>query len=188
MSGDKTTKSVVRMMMAWNDQKEERWLSEQEREGWHLKAVRFFGYTFERRAPTDVAYRLDLLPSCRRDRGEYFGLFKDAGWEHVGCRGLWQVFRKPVVDGQAPEIHTDPQSRIAMYRRLLALSVCMLAVMVSQMGPRIANLDQRHSGSAIARYDVILWLQASIVILFAYGTVRLLLLISRLNRERSKLH
>ncbi len=184
MSSGKQTKTVVRLLMAWNDEREERWLAEQERSGWHLKAVRCFGYTFERAAAAEVAYRLDFGPSVRHDRGEYFGLFRDAGWEHVGKRGLWQYFRKAVVDGQAPEIYTDPQSRIGKYRRLVALLGALFAVVLSQTAPRLAAEGQ--SGSALARYPAFLFLQLFLIAVFAYGIVRLLLVISRLKRTPAK--
>ena len=128
------------MLLPWNDEKEGRWLAEQERSGWHLKTVGCFGgYVFERAAPADVAYRLDFGPSRLHDRSEYFGLFRDAGWEHLGHRGLWQYFRKVAVDGQAPEIYTDPQSRIAMYRRVSAIMGAMVAVMASQVGSTVSR-------------------------------------------------
>lgn len=181
MSDTRTTKTVFRFMMAWNDEREERWLAEQERSGWHLKAVRFFGYTFERGAPRDLAYRLDLLPSARHDRQEYFALFRDAGWEHAGSRGLWQVFRKPVVDGRVPEIYTDVQSRIAKYRRLIALAVALLGLMVTQTAPRLASGGP---SSSLARYPAILIIQVALLALFAYGAVRLMLVISRLKKGK----
>jgi hypothetical protein len=169
------------MLMAWNDEAEGRWLAEQEKAGWHLKAVRCFGYTFERAAPADLAYRLDFGPRRYEDKSEYFGLFRDAGWEHVGTRGLWQYFRKAVVGGQVPEIHTDPQSRIAMYRRVLAMLVAMLAVMVTQIAPRLAS--DGGQGTAVSRYPAILALQVALLAVFAYGAVRLLLVIRRLRRR-----
>lgn len=62
MSSDKATKTVFRMLWAWNDENEERWLEETERSGWHLKAVRGFGYTFEKGPPSEVAYRWTSHP------------------------------------------------------------------------------------------------------------------------------
>jgi Protein of unknown function (DUF2812) len=183
MSGEANTKTVVRMLMAWNDEKEERWLAEQARAGWRLKAVRCFGYTFERAAPADLTYRLDFGPSRRSDRSEYFGLFHDAGWKHVGTRGLWQYFRKAVVDGQVPEIHTDPQSRIAMYRRVIAIMAVMLGVIVMQTAPRLATEGQ----AALSRdRSAILVIQMAVMAFFAYGIVRLLLVISRLRRSAGR--
>ena len=184
MNGEKTRKTrktVVRLLMPWNDDKEERWLQEQERSGWHLKAVRCFGYTFEREGPADVAYRLDFGPSRFGDRSEYFGLFRDAGWEHVGTRGLWQYFRKAVVGGQVPEIYTDTQSRMARTRRVVALMTVMLGVLVTQSAPRLALEGDK--GSSVSRYPAILALRLTLMAIFAYGIVKLLLVISRLRRS-----
>ncbi|MFI5167000.1 MAG: DUF2812 domain-containing protein [Thermoanaerobaculales bacterium] len=181
MNGDQATKRVFRMLMPWNDEKEGRWLAKQEQSGWHLKAVRCFGgYVFERAAPADVAYRLDFGPSRFHDRSEYFGLFRDAGWEHVGKRGLWQYFRKAAVDGTAPEIYTDPQSRIAMYRRVIAIMCAMMAVMGSQAA---STVSRGASHLTVAGVPIVLLIQVLLMALFAYGTVRLLLVISRLKRN-----
>lgn len=181
MGGEMTTKTMFHIFMAWNSEKEERWLSEQERAGWHLNAVRCFGYTFEKGAPADVAYRLDWGPSCRKDNAEYLGIFKDAGWEHLGRRGKWNVFRKPVVNGVVPEIYTDPESRIAMYRRVIAFLVVFLAVMVSQMGPQIARYD---SSSGSGRFPFVLAIYGILAAFFLYGIARMLFAISRLKQGR----
>lgn len=180
MNQEKTTRNVVRLMMAWNDQKEERWLAEQERSGWRVTAVRCFGYTLERATPAEVAYRLDFAPSRRHDRQEYLSLFKDAGWEHLGARGRWQVFRKPVVDGQVPEIYTDAQSRIAMYRRVMGLLAVMTCVILSQMATNISHFDS--SGAGSAKISTVFALQLTVVGFLLYGVTRLLLVIRRIRK------
>lgn len=179
MRGEKTTRTVFRMLWAWNDEREGRWLAEQEKSGWHLTVVRCFGYTFEKASPADVAYRLDFGPQARGDRQEYFAIFKDAGWEHVGTRGLWQYFRRAAVDGRAPDIYTDPQSRIAMYRRAIALAVTMLGMLVTITS---ANLASR--GSILHREPGFLVLYILLMTVFAYAIVRLLLIISRLKKAK----
>jgi hypothetical protein len=174
MSGREGTKSVFRMMMAWGDRDEERWLDEQARHGWHLKQVGLFRYTFDKGAPAEVAYRLDYGPTALRDRQEYFAIFRDAGWEHVGTRGLWQYFRKALVDGQVPEIHTDAHSRIAMYQRLIALMAVILGVQVIQVGTRLSGVSTLHPAFLVV--------QALLIAVFTYGIVRLVLVIARLKR------
>jgi len=182
--GEKTTKRVFRMLMPWNDEKEGRWLAEQEWSGWHLKAVKCFGgYVFERAAPAEMAYRLDFGPSRFHDRSEYFGLFRDSGWEHVGTRGLWQYFRKAAVGGRAPEIYTDPQSRIAMYRRVIAITGAMVAVMASQVG---STVSRGVSHPTMAGLPIVLVIQVLLMAVFGYGTVRLIMVISRLKRSQRK--
>jgi hypothetical protein len=180
VSVDESTRTVVRIMMPWQDQREERWLAEQARSGWQLRAVHLLGYTLERVQPAEVAYRLDFLPRRGHDREEYLGLFQDAGWEYVGKRGFWQFFRKPVLDGVVPQIYTDPQSRIAMYRRVVGLLGMLLALMISQTAPRL-SLPPR-AGSALN--PIILTIQTALIVLFSYGIVRLLLVISGLKRAR----
>jgi Protein of unknown function (DUF2812) len=178
MSGERTRKTVFRMLWAWNDEKEGRWLAEQEKSGWRLSSVGYFGaYTFERAVPADVAYRLDFGPPARSDRDEYFALFRDAGWEHVGTRGPWQYFRKAAVDGHAPEIYTDPQSRIAMYRRVVALSIVMFAMVATITAHNLAT-----RGSILDRHPGFLVLYVLLMSVFGYASVRLLLIIGRLKR------
>jgi len=185
MSGDKTTRTVVRILVPWGDAREERWLAEQERAGWHLENVRCFGYTFARAAPAETAYRLDVGPSVRRDRQEYFDLFGDAGWEHVGARGLWQYFRKPVVGGEVPEIYTDPGSRIAKYRRLACLMGAFTALIASQTGSRLASGAADRSAAAHG-LDAILVLQTAVLAVLLYGIVRLLQLVSHLRGDQRR--
>lgn len=177
MSAEKTTKTVLRLLLAWNDEKEGRWLAEQERSGWHLARVRCFGYTFERTAPSEMTYRLDFGPPVRGDRQEYFSLFKDAGWEHVGTRGLWQYFRKASGGGPVPEIHTDPHSRIAMYKRLIALAAMMLAMLITMTA---TNLNMKNS--TFDRIPIVFGIYIFMMAVFSYSIVRLLLHIARLKR------
>lgn len=169
-------KRVFRVMLAWNDQKEQRWLSEQARAGWHVERMGLVGYTLIKGTPAEIAYRLDVGPP-RGDRTEYLGLFRDAGWEHVGCRGIWHLFRKPVVDGDVPEIHTDPESRIAMYRRLLGISTLMMLAMVLQIPGGLSHVD-----GSTARW-VMLGVQVLLASTFAYGTLRMMLAINRLRKH-----
>jgi hypothetical protein len=174
-------KTVVRILWAWNDEKEELWLGEQEKAGWRLARILPWGYTFARSAPADMAYRVDFGPGRRNDRSEYFGLFRDAGWEHVGERGLWQFFRKPVVGAEVPEIFTDTESRIAKYRRLLAFLGVLTAFLASQTALRFG-------GTPTSGTPTILTIQLLALLGFAYVGVRLLLVINRLKKGQNAGH
>ena len=153
MNGEKTTKRVWRWLLPWNDERTERWLTEEARAGWRLTRVGFFGgYTFERATPAEVVYRLDVAPSKLHDRGQYFDLFRDAGWTLLGHRGLWQFFSRDVAGGGVPEIYTDHRSKIGKYRRILALLGAMTAVLGSQVA---TNPGVRHSTAITAFYAVL---------------------------------
>jgi hypothetical protein len=173
------------MLLPWNDEKEERWFEEKARSGWHLRRVGFFGgYTLERGAPAEVAYRLDFGPSARRDRDEYLGLYRDAGWEHVGARGHLQYFRRAVVDGKVPEIFTDPASRVAKYRRVMAvlgMMLGMLAVVIAPKWPVPGAQDHWRLVDKV--YASAFVLKLVVMAYLLYGIVRLNRLIERLKRQ-----
>jgi hypothetical protein len=176
MSGS-ATKRVFRLMMAWNDEKEQAWLQQQAREGWHVRAVHAYGYTFEKAPAAEVAYRFDVTPRDRGDRAEYLGLFRDAGWEHLGRRGLWHVFRKPVVPGETMEIHTDPRSRAEVYQRVAGFLGLMAVAMILQLTATL----MRNPARTIEL--VMLVAQALLAGWFSYATVRTLLVVSRLRHH-----
>jgi len=186
VSGEKTTKTVFRVLWAWNDEREERWLTEQERSGWHLKAVRGFGYTFERAAPSEVAYRLDFHRGPREDRQEYLDLFRDSGWELAGSRGHWYYFRRAVVDGKVPEIYTDPESRIAKYRQVMALMGVMLTILIVVIAPKAPVHVVQEPGRLVERvYSYAFFVKLAAMAFLLYGMVRLSLVIGRLKKLRA---
>ncbi len=181
MTDLKNTRTVVRPLLPWSDAKHEGWLTEQARSGWHVKRVHGWGYSLERGEPADVAYRLDVRPWDRAERDEYLALFRDAGWEHVGSRGVWEFFRKPVVGGEAPEIHTDPVSRIAIYRRAMVFLAGMTIIPLTVLVPALTrSASTPLSGSQLLALASVIALAA----FFLYGTVRLVLVINRLKKQR----
>lgn len=126
-----TTQRKFKWFWAWQDDKEEAWLGEMARHGWHLVRPEVPGfYTFQAGAPGDYAYRLDYQSDPKLDKQEYVGLFSDAGWEHLGTMGGWHYFRKAVRPGETAEIYTDSESKIAKYRRLMFYLVTLLPVLI----------------------------------------------------------
>jgi len=187
VSGEKTTKTVFRMLWAWNDEKEERWLAEQERSGWHLKTVRGFGYSFERAPASEVVYRLDFQSGPRESRKEYLALFQDSGWEHVGARGNWHYFRKGMTNGKAPEIFTDPASRVAKYQRAMAALGVMLALLVVVIAPKWPVPGAGDHWRPVDKvYATAFCLKFVVIAFFFYAIARLSMVISRLNKARKE--
>ena len=112
----------------WSDDKIEQWLQEMAAKGLHLRSVNMFNrYTFVRGEPAQVSYCLDFVPSLNKD-GDYYGLFLDAGWEHVIEFTGWQYWRKTYTSGQAPQIFTDIDSKINKFKRAFALLVTTSAL------------------------------------------------------------
>ena len=178
---DKSTKTVVKSFFAWNDGKEEVWLRDQAKRGWHLEAIRGLGYHFRRGEPADVTYRLDFQSGGGKfDKTEYLGLFQDAGWEYVCRFGAWYFFRTPTGKGTPPEILTDAASQAAKYRRLLRLMliclICEIPLASSFFGPLRWHYD---SGIGI----VSLGLRVGVLAFFAYSVIRLIVLVSKLKKS-----
>lgn len=108
-----------KLFFSWQDVEQEAWLSEMSRRGLHLKQPGGIGrYIFAQGVSREFAYRLDF----NRDKPaeDYLQFLRDAGWEHLGTRGGWHYWRKEMQGGQAPELFTDPESKIQKYQRLFA--------------------------------------------------------------------
>src|SRR5512136_684175 len=114
-----TLMSKTKWFWGWQDDREEEWLGEMSRQGWHLVRAAAFGqYTFAQGERREYTYRLDFVPGTRK-KEDYYQLFRDAGWEHVGEMSGWQYWRKESVDGKVPEIFSDNASKVQKYQRLI---------------------------------------------------------------------
>ncbi len=180
----KETKTFWRLFFAWQDEKEERWLSEMARNGWHMKHYMLIGYEMERGEPAEVAYRLDYRIAMGESLREYLGLFRDAGWEHVQDFANWHYFRAPVKDGVVPEIFTDVSSKVGKYRRLITI---LLVVMLPNLFwiPRLTEAALRPAADRDFFLAVTLC-QAAVSVLLGGIVLVLLLRIRRLRRQAGK--
>ncbi|NLI47105.1 MAG: DUF2812 domain-containing protein [Acidobacteria bacterium] len=168
---------VFKLYWVWQDQPEEAWLTRMAADGWHLRNLTIGCYTFQRGEPAAVAYRLDYRRLTGAEREEYFGLFRDAGWERVATLANWHYFRKPAPEGPLPDIFSDAASRIDKYRRVLGILVVILALNV------VILTTQRMPESMTTAREIIRMLQAGAAILLGYGVLRIMALISRLKRD-----
>lgn len=165
----KDTVSIFKLFWADQDQEQEQWLREMARQGLHLKNVNIFcNWTFVRGEPADIAYRVDF--SGKGKNSAYQRLFEDAGWERAAEVTGWLYWRKPVVNGQAPEIFTDIESMIGKYRRVLS----MLATTIL---PAILFLVivNKHSAAELSAplLATLIALNVIPLPLFAYAAIRL---------------
>ncbi len=114
-------KSIRRrkLFFSWQDEKQEAWLGEMSRQGLHLRELGSFGsFLFVEGSGKEITYRLDYNRGKAPE--DYLQLIRDSGWEYLGTRGGWHYWRKEYKEGVAPEIYTDPASKIKKYQRLLA--------------------------------------------------------------------
>lgn len=160
---------------AWDDEKEEKWLREMALKGWHFEAVTLPGnYTFTYGEPRDDVYRLDYFTDTK-DFANYLQLFMDAGWEYKGAMNGWQYFCKTAVNGEAPEIYSDSESKMRKYQRILYLLVMLVVVFM-------INLNNLHrlSGTLAEVTTFVLFL---LYLFFLYAIVKLIQRVSQLKKK-----
>ncbi|UCF59906.1 MAG: DUF2812 domain-containing protein [Anaerolineaceae bacterium] len=173
---DKNRLRKFKLFFAWQDDKEEDWLREMARMGWHLFSLGLPGfYNFTRGEPRDVVYRLDFTTS-KIDMDEYLQLFQDAGWEHLGSLVGWQYFRKPAEAEGMNEIYTDPESKIQRHQRLLGYLMLFLPIMIV-LFTRIGD------PMAYPFFGVMKLFSAVVLLLYAYAVVRIFMRINQLRRR-----
>lgn len=106
---------------AWQDDKEEAWLGEMARAGWHLQALGLPGfYTFVAGEPRDDVYRLDFVINQKDN------LPQDEGWKFVGRMGGWQYFRTEAKAGRVLQVTNE--WKIAKYTRVLTFLVIFFPI------------------------------------------------------------
>lgn len=99
--------------------KEEQWLNEMARRGYHLM-YRSLGYRFKKGEPKNTIYKIDYRKFKRKaDFMDYEMMFEDSGWSRLPCprRNGHQYFER--IDERATEdIFSDQQSKAARYKRI----------------------------------------------------------------------
>ncbi|MBI5946286.1 MAG: DUF2812 domain-containing protein [Chloroflexi bacterium] len=170
-----TTLKQFHWFWAWDDEKEEGWLRDMARKGWHFTSVTFPGYYhFEQGEPKDYVFRLDFLPQ-RKDISSYLQLFEDTGWDYMGEMNSWQYFRKEAVNGEAPEIFTDGESKSKKYQRILLILVVFMPIFV-------INLKTLNTVSG-RFFEVVTFITFLIYLLCIYSIIRLGARIIKLKKK-----
>jgi hypothetical protein len=168
---------------AWQDDREETWLGEMSRQGLHLQHPGAFGqYTFVQGEPHEYAYRLDFVTSARKNP-DYYQLFQDAGWEHVGELGGWQYWRKEVQDGKVPEIFTDNTSKIQKYQRLIGFMVIFFPIYVVLLTNYNNRAILKSSGLFSTLYGILFFVFFVVVLILVFAMIKIMQRISSLKRK-----
>jgi hypothetical protein len=170
-----TTKKKFHWFWAWDDEKEEIWLREMSKKGWHFKSVGVPGnYIFEQGKPIEYTYRLDYFID-RKDMSNYLQLFQDAGWSYLGEMGGWQYFRKAELFGEVQEIYSDRESKTKKYQRLMLYLTIFFPIHLSF----ILILSRSNDGAM----QVFTFIMVIIMLVYVYAMVKLLRRITRLMKK-----
>lgn len=190
MNKNKDTKIIVRTFLAWQEEKEEKWLREMSNKGWHLSRVGFFYYKFKKGSPSDMIYKFDFKVMRKAELADYILMFKDTGWEHIGSFGSWLYFRTAVKGGHSLELYSDNRSKIEKYKRLL-LVLAIISAPVLSFG--LPNLYMRiidtaadsvlHNPVVFNIYFPFIIVLTLVEMLAIYAIIRIYLIIRRLRKD-----
>ena len=115
------TKRVFNYFTIADWEREQDWLTEMAAQGWRFVKTNGFFYTFVRCNPEQVVYRLDYSGLRKGERGNYYAMFRDYGWEYLQDINGFSYFRKPAdgVSKEELELFSDGESRIKMIKKFL---------------------------------------------------------------------
>ncbi len=108
-----TRKTVHKIFLVWDFEKEEAWLNEMALQGWALDGVGLCTYHFIASEPGEYSIRLEMHGYDER----YLDFMAETGAEYVGRVVQWIFFRKKTVAG-AFDIFSDIDSKIAHLSRI----------------------------------------------------------------------
>ena len=190
MNRNEDTKIIVRTFFAWQEEKEEKWLREMSKKGWHLSRVGFFNYKFKKGSPMDMVYKFDFKVLRKSEMEDYIMMFKDSGWEHIGNFGSWFYFRTAAEGNHSLELYSDNRSMIEKYRRLL-LVLGIISFPVISFG--LPNLYMRiidMAADSVLNNPIVFNIYLPFVILLTivemvviYAVIRILLIIRKLRKD-----
>lgn len=124
-------KTVRKIFLAWEFDKEERWLNLMAMQGWKLVSVGFFRYTFRSCEAGEYTVRLAMNG---RDEG-YISFMEEMGAEYIGGIMQWGYFCKKSAEGEF-KIFSDIDSKIAHIDRI---SKILAAVGFANLAIGLAN-------------------------------------------------
>ena len=113
-------RTVFKVFLLWDFDKEERWLNEMAARGLALVSVGYCNYTFEQGDPGEYTVRLELLDNlpANAQSEQYIRFIEGSGAEYIGSLFRWVYFRKKRSLGEF-DLYTDYECRIRHLNRVL---------------------------------------------------------------------
>ena len=131
-------KVIKKVFMAWEYEKEEKWLNEMAAKGLALVDYSIFRYSFEPCEPGEYSFKIQLLEHNPNhpESEQYIRFMEETGAEQVASYLNWVYFRKKTSEG-AFEIFSDIESRLKHYilikKLLVPLGILNLCVGISNV-------------------------------------------------------
>lgn len=104
--------------------KEENWLEQMARNGYHLKST-VFGYRFESASPEDATIKIDYRTfKSKTDFVDYCAMFEDSGWKHLaGTKNSGHQYFQRKHEAAGEDIFSDDESKASRYKRFADVSL-----------------------------------------------------------------
>ena len=109
-------KVIKKVFMAWEYEKEEKWLNEMAAKGLALVDYSIFRYSFEPCEPGEYTFKIQLLEHNPNhpESEQYIRFMEETGAEQVASYLNWVYFRKKTAEGPF-EIFSDIESKLKHY-------------------------------------------------------------------------
>lgn len=168
----------VKYRLLINFEKEEKWINEMSKQGWHLEKFFIGRFTFSKGIPGRYIYRNEyLFDKNKEEKKEYIAFLEESGIEVVHESAGWIYTRKKTVDGDY-EIFSDIASKKSYYDELFRFMVMLLAI---NGFLALSNLTYFKMASALS------WLNIAAGVIGATVCILLLFPIRFLRKERKLL-
>ncbi len=177
------TKTIIKAIFAWEDEKEEKWLEEMAAQGWKLISVAPYVYKFQRSAPEKVVFRLDYKLTTDKDYQEYLSIFKDAGWEMFATFANWHYFKIKPENQETPEIFNSGKAKGQKYRRLLWGLLPFLPIYLVILNPAFGFFESESPLHSSGFYIGIRIFFAAFIIFMIYAVIRIWIKIRKLESQ-----
>ncbi len=117
-------KRITKIRFYLDYEKEERWINEMCKQGWHLVKFGVGYFKFEQGKPSEYIYRNEMLTDLgkKANSKEYIQFLKETGVELVAKFATWAYFRKKIEDGPF-ELYSDTSSKIQYLNRIFYLFI-----------------------------------------------------------------
>lgn len=118
------TKRVWRFFTVADYEKEEQYINEMAREGWHLTAVGFCRYIFRRGEPGAYIYKLDMVERTSSDevKESYFNFLTECDIRIVGEFKEWLYLQKSAQTGPF-DMKEDTYAKLRHLNKIYSFSI-----------------------------------------------------------------
>lgn len=183
--GRKITKLGWFTVPEW--EREQEWLRKQHKKGWKLiNATIPCFYRFEECTPEDVVYQLDYNQEGLDNRGDYFQMFHDCGWEYVTEMAGYSYFRKPVSamnNDEEENIFSDDASKMDMIHRVFNGRVrVLLVIFFCTIIPQLFMQFNNHSEAGM----VLFWVLAIFFVMYITAFIKFAVVYWKVKKRMEK--